>query len=56
MNERAAVEQNLASLKRQLQEYQDKLHSTSLKESQSFKVLENIRTQILVLEKMITEN
>ncbi len=56
MQERAAVEQNLASLKRQLQEYQDKLHSTSLKESQSFKVLENIRTQILVLEKMITEN
>ena len=56
MKERAAVEQNLSSLKRQLQEYQAKLQSTSRKESQSFKVLENIRTQILVLEKMIAEN
>ena len=56
MKERASVEHNLASLKRQLQEYQAKLQSTSKKESQSFKVLENIRTQILVLEKMITEN
>jgi murein hydrolase activator len=56
MKERAAVEQNLTSLKRQLQEYQAKLQSTSRKESQSFKVLENIRTQILVLEKMIAEN
>jgi septal ring factor EnvC (AmiA/AmiB activator) len=56
MKERASVEQNLTSLKRQLQEYQAKLQSTSKKESQSFRVLENIRTQILVLEKMIGEN
>lgn len=54
--ERAAVEQTLASLKLQLEEYQAKLHSTTLKESRSFRVLENIRNQILVLERMIGEN
>jgi septal ring factor EnvC (AmiA/AmiB activator) len=56
MKERATVEQNLASLKLQLREYQSKLNSTLHKESRSFMVLENIRTQILVLEKMISEN
>jgi septal ring factor EnvC (AmiA/AmiB activator) len=56
MRERAAVEQNLQSLKQQLREYQSKLNLTTRKESQSFKVLENIRTQILVLEKIISQN
>ena len=56
MKERKAVEQNLANLKQQLKEYQSKLNSTTRKESQSFRILENIRTQILVHEKMISEN
>ena len=56
MKERSAVEKNLNVLKQQLKEYQSKLKSTTLKESQSFKALENIRTQILVLEKIIGEN
>ncbi|MEI7934339.1 MAG: peptidoglycan DD-metalloendopeptidase family protein [Chlorobiaceae bacterium] len=56
MKERAAVEQNLQSLKQQLKEYQSKLNLTTRKESQSFKVLENIRTRILVLEKIISQN
>ena len=54
--ERALVEQNLASLKLQLQQYQSKLRITTRKETRSFSVLENIRTRILVLEKMIGEN
>ena len=56
MKERVTVEQNLTVLKQQLKEYQAKLNSTTRKESESFKVLENIRTQILMLEKMISEN
>lgn len=56
MKERAAVEKNLSNLKLQLQEYQSKLKLTTKKESHSFKALENIRNQILVLEKMINEN
>lgn len=56
MNERKAIEQNLTSLKFQLQEYQSKLNTTTRKESRSFRELENIRTQILVLDKMISEN
>jgi len=56
MKERTAVEKNLNELKQQLTEYQSKLTSTTRKESQSFKVLESIRAQILVLEKMIREN
>ncbi len=56
MKERAAVEQNLQSLKQQLREYQSKLNLTTRKESQSFKALENIRTQIMVLEKIISQN
>jgi len=54
--ERTAIEQNLAVLKQQLNEYQSKLNLTTRKESQSFKALENIRTQILMLEKIISEN
>ncbi len=56
MKERQAVEQNLLSLKQQLKEYQSKLNLTTRRESQSFKALENIRNQILVLEKIISQN
>jgi len=56
MRERSSVEENLRSLKQQLKEYQAKLNVTTRKESQSFKALENIRRQILVLEKIITQN
>ncbi len=56
MKERTAVEQNLNVLKLQLKEYQTKLNTTTRKESQSFKALENIRTQILMLERIISEN
>ncbi len=56
MKERTAVEQNLNALKKQLKEYQSKLNTTTRKESQSFKALENIRTQILMLEHIISEN
>ena len=56
MNERKAVEQNLAGLKQQLKEYQLKLNTTKKQESLSLRALENIRTQIVLLEKMISEN
>ncbi len=56
MKERTAVEENLRSLKDQLKEYQSKLSMTTRKESQSFKALENIRRQILVLERIISQN
>ena len=56
MRERTAVEENLRSLKQQLKEYQSKLNVTTRKESQSFKALENIRQQILVLERIISQN
>ncbi|MFZ4802126.1 MAG: peptidoglycan DD-metalloendopeptidase family protein [Chlorobium sp.] len=56
MKERNSVEENLKSLKQQLKEYQSKLNVTTRKESQSFKALENIRRQILVLEKIISQN
>ncbi|MBV5303001.1 MAG: peptidoglycan DD-metalloendopeptidase family protein [Chlorobium sp.] len=56
MRERTAVEENLRSLKQQLKEYQSKLNVTTRKESQSFKALENIRRQILVLERIISQN
>jgi len=56
MQERKSVEQNLMSLKRQLKEFQGKLNSANRKESQSLKALTNIRNQILLLEKMISEN
>ena len=56
MKERTAVEENLKNLKQQLREFQEKLSLTTKRESQSFKALENIRSQILLLEKMISEN
>ncbi|NHQ60685.1 peptidoglycan DD-metalloendopeptidase family protein [Chlorobium sp. BLA1] len=56
MAERSSVERTLRELKGQLKEYQFKLSSTRKQESLSLKSLENIRRQILVLEKMITEN
>jgi len=56
MQERRSVEENLRSLKEQLKEYQSKLKATTRKESQSFKALENIRRQILLLETIITQN
>ncbi|MEI6758211.1 MAG: peptidase M23 [Chlorobium sp.] len=56
MKERTAVEENLRNLKQQLREFQEKLSLTTKRESQSFKALENIRSQILLLEKMISEN
>ncbi len=56
MKERSVIEENLRGLKLQLKEYQSKLNSTKKAESKSLKALENIRQQILVLEKMIGEN
>ncbi|NTW69696.1 MAG: peptidoglycan DD-metalloendopeptidase family protein [Chlorobiaceae bacterium] len=56
MTERSAVERTLRELKVQLREYQFKLSTTRKQESLSLKSLETIRRQILVLEKMITEN
>ncbi|NTV93065.1 MAG: peptidoglycan DD-metalloendopeptidase family protein [Chlorobiaceae bacterium] len=56
IKERKAVELTLKNLKKQLDEYQTKLSITSRKESQSLKILENIRHQILVLERLINEN
>lgn len=54
--ERAAVERNLRELKKQLQQYQSKLNATKKRESRSLKQLQNLRKQILVLEKLIVEN
>lgn len=54
--ERQNVELTLKKLKKQLEEYQTKLSTTKKQESQSLKALENIRHQILVLEKLIKEN
>ncbi len=56
MKERSSIEENLKGLKQQLKEYQSRLNSTKKAESQSLKALENIRQQILVLERMIGEN
>jgi len=56
MAERSSVERTLRELKGQLKEYQSKLSTTRKQESLSLRSLENIRRQILVLEKMITEN
>lgn len=56
MKERSSVEETLKNLKEQLKEYQSKLSSATRKESQSVNALQNMRTQILVLEKMITQN
>lgn len=54
--ERQNVELTLKKLKKQLEEYQAKISTTKKQESQSLKALENIRRQILVLEKLIREN
>ena len=56
MKERTSVEETLKNLKQQLKEYQSKLSSATRKELQSVNALQNIRMQILVLEKMITQN
>ncbi|ABL64859.1 peptidase M23B [Chlorobium phaeobacteroides DSM 266] len=56
INERKSVELTLKNLKKQLDAYQTKLNVTARKESQSLKILENIRSQILVLERLINEN
>ncbi|NTU97693.1 MAG: peptidoglycan DD-metalloendopeptidase family protein [Chlorobiaceae bacterium] len=56
MKERSEVEKTLRGLREQLREYQSKLGQTKRQESRSLKALENIRTQIILLEKMIAEN
>ncbi|NTV97840.1 MAG: peptidoglycan DD-metalloendopeptidase family protein [Chlorobiaceae bacterium] len=56
MRERSDVEKTLRGLREQLVEYQAKLNRTTRQESKSLKALENIRTQILLVEKMIAEN
>lgn len=54
--ERQGVEQTLKKLQQELRMYQSKLNTASKKEKQSLKTLENIRRQILVTEKLISEN
>jgi len=54
--DRQNVESTLKKLKKQLEEYQTKLSTTKKQESQSLKALENIRSQIRVLEKLIRDN
>ncbi len=56
MQERNRVEGNLKGLKKQLEEYQQKLNRTKRDEASSMKALSNIRTQILVYQKLIGEN
>jgi septal ring factor EnvC (AmiA/AmiB activator) len=56
VQERNRVESNLKGLKKQLEEYQQKLNKTRKDEASSMKALNNIRTQILVYQKLITEN
>jgi murein hydrolase activator len=56
MKERGEVEKTLRGLREQLREYQSKLGRTARQESRSLKELENIRTQIVLLDRMITEN
>jgi septal ring factor EnvC (AmiA/AmiB activator) len=56
MKERSEIEKTLRGLRQQLREYQSKLGIARRRESSSLKALENIRTQILLLEKMISEN
>ncbi|NTU69108.1 MAG: peptidoglycan DD-metalloendopeptidase family protein [Chlorobiaceae bacterium] len=56
VQERNRVEGNLKGLKKQLEEYQQKLNRTRKDEASSMKALNNIRTQILVYQKLITEN
>ena len=56
MKERKKLEQDLTSLKKQLQEYQTKLKQTKKEEAQSIKALENYNTQLKLLEEMIAKN
>ncbi|MCE1273248.1 MAG: peptidoglycan DD-metalloendopeptidase family protein [Chlorobiales bacterium] len=56
MQERSRVENNLRDLKKQLSEYQLKLSKTTKDEASSIKALNNIRSQILVYERLIREN
>ena len=56
IQERNRVESNLNGLKKQLEEYQLKLSKSRKDEMSSMKALNNIRTQILVYQKLITEN
>jgi murein hydrolase activator len=56
MKERGEVEKTLRGLREQLREYQSKLGRTARQESRSLKELENIRTQIVLFERMIAEN
>ena len=54
--ERSKVESTLKELKKQLDEYQAKLGSTKKNERRSIADLNNIRTQIKVYERLISEN
>ena len=54
--ERGKVESTLKELKKQLSEYQSKLNSTKKNERRSIADLNNIRNQIKVYERLITEN
>lgn len=54
--ERSKVESTLKELKKQLSEYQSKLSSTKKNERRSIADLNNIRNQIKVYERLITEN
>ena len=56
LQERSRVESNLIGLKKQLEEYQLKLSKTKKDEASSMKALNNIRTQILVYQRLIGEN
>lgn len=56
VKERSRVETNLKALKQQLAEYQQKLSKTRKDEASSIKSLNNIRSQILVYERLIGEN
>lgn len=56
VQERNRVENNLKELKRQLDEYQRKLSKSKRDEASSMKALNNLRSQILVHERMIREN
>lgn len=54
--ERQSIEKTLKKLQQELRAYQSKLNKASSQEKQSVRTLENIRRQILVTEKLITEN
>lgn len=54
--ERQVIEMTLKKLQQELKTYQTKLNTAARKEKTSLKTLENIRRQILVTEKLISEN